>query len=69
MKKRQEEYDNYAEMANMVSSDLLTENPHHPRRLNTDKEYGPYTAVYSRNTVSKRPYTVQYEPFTRRTSL
>ena len=39
-----------------------------PRWLNTDKEYGPYTAVYSRNTASKRPDTVQYGPFTRRTS-
>ncbi len=43
MKKRQEEYDNYAEMANMVSSDLLTENPDQ-----AISQFGPHRVVPDR---------------------
>ncbi|CAF4869106.1 unnamed protein product, partial [Rotaria sp. Silwood1] len=43
LKKRQEEYDNYAEMANMVSSDLLTENPDQ-----AISQFGPHRIVPDR---------------------
>lgn len=43
MKKRQEEYDNFAEMANMVSSDLLTENPDQ-----AISQFGPHRVVPDR---------------------
>lgn len=43
LKKRQEEYDNYAEMANMVSSDLLTENPDQ-----AISQFGPHRVVPDR---------------------
>ncbi|CAF3228176.1 unnamed protein product [Rotaria sp. Silwood2] len=43
LKKRQEEYDNYAEMANMVSSDLLTENPDQ-----AISQFGPHRSVPDR---------------------
>ena len=43
MKKRQEEYDNYAELANMVSCDLLTENPDQAM-----SQFGPHRVVPDR---------------------
>ena len=43
LKKRQEEYDNYSEMANMVSSDLLTENPDQ-----AISQFGPHRVVADR---------------------
>lgn len=43
LKKRQEEYDNFAEMANMVSSDLLTENPDQ-----AISQFGPHRVVPDR---------------------
>lgn len=43
MKKRQEEYDNYAEMANAVSSDLLSENPDQ-----AISQFGPHRVVPDR---------------------
>lgn len=43
MKKRQEEYDNYAELANMISCDLLTENPDQ-----ANSQFGPHRVVPDR---------------------
>ncbi|CAF1103669.1 unnamed protein product [Rotaria sordida] len=43
LKKRQEDYDNYAEMANMASSDLLTENPDQ-----AISQFGPHRVVPDR---------------------
>ncbi|CAF1363095.1 unnamed protein product [Rotaria sordida] len=43
IKKRQEEYDNFAEMANMITSDLLTENPDQ-----AISQFGPHRVVPDR---------------------
>ncbi|CAF1449051.1 unnamed protein product [Rotaria sp. Silwood1] len=43
LKKRQEEYDNFAEMANMITSDLLTENPDQ-----AISQFGPHRVVPDR---------------------
>ncbi|CAF1570306.1 unnamed protein product [Rotaria magnacalcarata] len=43
LKKRQEEYDNYAELANMISCDLLTENPDQAM-----SQFGPHRVVPDR---------------------
>lgn len=43
LKKRQEDYDNYAEMANMISSDLLSENPDQ-----AISQFGPHRVVPDR---------------------
>ncbi|CAF4141384.1 unnamed protein product [Rotaria sordida] len=43
IKKRQEEYDNFAEMANMITSDLLTENPDQ-----AISQFGPHRIVPDR---------------------
>ncbi len=43
LKKRQEDNDNYAEMANMISSDLLTENPDQ-----AISQFGPHRVVPDR---------------------
>ncbi|CAF1067703.1 unnamed protein product [Rotaria sordida] len=43
LKKRQEEYDNFSEMANMITSDLLTENPDQ-----AISQFGPHRIVPDR---------------------
>ncbi|CAF4315382.1 unnamed protein product, partial [Adineta steineri] len=43
LKKRQTDHDNYAEMANMISCDLLTENPDQ-----AISQYGPHRVVPDR---------------------
>ncbi|CAF1241952.1 unnamed protein product [Adineta steineri] len=43
LKKRQEDYDNYAEMTNMVTSDLLSENPDQAM-----SQFGPHRVVVDR---------------------